>query len=195
VTVVDTKAPTLKLPSTITATATSVNGAKVTYSVSATDPVYGSITPVCTPASGSTFALGSTTVSCTATDSRGNKATGSFVVQVQYSWSGFLAPINANGSSLFKLGTTIPVQFKLTGASDDVTNAVATLSWTKTSSKVTGTDLETVSTCSASTGETFKYSSGEYVFNLATKTLSTGTWQLSINLGDGVSRTVNISLE
>ncbi len=195
VTVVDTELPVLTLPSTITATATSSKGAVVSYSASATDPVYGSIKPVCTPASGSTFALGTTTVGCTATDAHGNEATGSFKVQVQYAWSGFLAPINANGSSLFKLGSTIPVEFRLTGASAGITNAVATLSWTKVSSTITGTDLETVSSCSASTGDTFRYEGGEYVFNLSTKGLSTGTWSLSINLGDGVTRTVDISLK
>ena len=34
----------------------------------------------------------------------------------------------------------------------------------------------------------------QYVFNLATSNLSQGTWELSIVLGDGVSRTVLISL-
>ena len=38
---------------------------------------------MCTAASGSTFALGSTTVDCTATDAHGNRATGSFAVLVE----------------------------------------------------------------------------------------------------------------
>ena len=37
----------------------------------------------CTPASGSTFPLGATTVSCSATDKAGNTATGTFAVTVQ----------------------------------------------------------------------------------------------------------------
>jgi hypothetical protein len=36
----------------------------------------------CIPASGSTFAIGDTTVNCTATDAAGNSATGSFLVHV-----------------------------------------------------------------------------------------------------------------
>ena len=36
--------------------------------------------------------------------------------------------------------------------------------------------------------------SAQYIFNLNTKTLSAGTYKLRLDLGDGVLRTVNISL-
>ena len=42
----------------------------------------GAITPVCTPASGSTFPLGTTTVTCTATDKAGNAGTATLTVTV-----------------------------------------------------------------------------------------------------------------
>jgi hypothetical protein len=188
--------PTLTLPAPITATATSSGGATVSYSATATDPLDGPITPVCKPASGSTFALGPTSVSCTATNSHGGQTSGSFQVQVQYAWSGFLQPINADGSSVFKLGSTVPVQFQLTGVSAGITNATATLTVAKISSNIVGTDMEAVSTSAATTGNAFRYdsTSGQYIFNLATKGLSKGSWQLSVNLQDGVSRTVTISL-
>jgi hypothetical protein len=80
--VVDTTAPVLTLPASITAEATSSSGASAGFSATATDVVSGSISPVCSPVSGSTFALGTTTVSCTATDGAGNSATGSFTVTV-----------------------------------------------------------------------------------------------------------------
>jgi hypothetical protein len=54
----------------------------VTYSVSASDDRDPSPTVACTPESGSFFPVGSTTVTCTATDHSGNVATGSFVVHV-----------------------------------------------------------------------------------------------------------------
>jgi hypothetical protein len=80
----DTTGPVLLLPATVMAEATSNAGASVTYSVpGAQDAVDGAITPVCTPTSGSTFALGTTEVTCTATDSAGNKANGSFEVTVR----------------------------------------------------------------------------------------------------------------
>jgi hypothetical protein len=83
VTVRDTTPPTLSLPADITVEATGPGGATVTYSATSTDIVDGSVPVICSPASGSTFPLGSTTVQCSATDSHLNKATGSFNVTVQ----------------------------------------------------------------------------------------------------------------
>jgi hypothetical protein len=197
VAVVDTLSPALSLPPLIVATATSSSGAVVSYSVSAKDVCDGAVSPVCTAASGSTFAPGATSVACAASDSHGNTATGSFAVQMQYSWSGFLSPINTDGSSEFKLGSTVPVKLQLTGASAGITDAVATLSVAKVSSNITGTYMEAVSMAAATIGNTFRYdpTSGLYLFNLSTKGLSTGTWSLSVGLNDGVSRKVLISLK
>lgn len=83
VTVEDTKPPVLTLPSDIVEEATGPDGATVTYSVTAIDVVDGAVTPVCKPISGSTFALGNSTVNCSAMDKLGHEATGSFTVTVQ----------------------------------------------------------------------------------------------------------------
>lgn len=70
------------MPGSITASADGPPGASVTYSASAVDAT-GSPVPVrCSPASGTTFAVGATTVSCSAQDSSGNDATETFVVVV-----------------------------------------------------------------------------------------------------------------
>ncbi len=61
-------APTLHVPSDFTVEGNTVAGANVPYTVSADDPEDGSLTPNCTPASGSVFPLGATTVNCTVTD-------------------------------------------------------------------------------------------------------------------------------
>jgi hypothetical protein len=82
VSVVDTTPPVLTLPSDITVTTDSPSGKVVTYSATANDNFDGAITPSCSPASGSTFPVGTTTVSCTATDSHGNSSSGSFHVEV-----------------------------------------------------------------------------------------------------------------
>jgi ELWxxDGT repeat protein len=82
VTVQDTTRPDLVLPAIVTATVTSGTSMAVTYSATATDLVDGGITPVCAPASGSTFSVGTTQVSCTAADTHGNEAAGSFTVKV-----------------------------------------------------------------------------------------------------------------
>src|SRR5688572_22300158 len=78
----DTTAPVLALPADITAEATGPSGAAVSYSASASDLVDGPVTPACAPASGSTFALGTTSVECSATDTHSNTSNGSFNVNV-----------------------------------------------------------------------------------------------------------------
>jgi len=70
--------PVLTLPGNITAEATSAAGAAVTFTVTATD----NASVVCTPASGSTFAIGTTAVNCTATATTGTTS-GSFNVTVR----------------------------------------------------------------------------------------------------------------
>jgi hypothetical protein len=83
ITVRDTTPPSFTPPGTLTAEATGPAGATVNYSATANDLVSGVISPVCSPASGSTFALGTTTVNCTATDTAGNSASGSLTVTVR----------------------------------------------------------------------------------------------------------------
>ena len=83
VTVQDTTPPTITVPAPITATATGPSGATVSFTVTATDLVDGAVSVACTPVSGSTFALGETTVSCSAHDAANNAASASFTVTVQ----------------------------------------------------------------------------------------------------------------
>jgi hypothetical protein len=82
ITVHDTTAPTLTLPANITQTAGAHNQATVTFTASASDAVSGTVQTTCTPASGSVFSVGTTTVSCTAQDAVPNVATGSFTVTI-----------------------------------------------------------------------------------------------------------------
>ena len=77
-------APVLVLPaSPLTVEATSIAGAVVTFSVSATDAQDGTAPAIATPASGSVFPLGDTTVDVSATDTASATTTGSFVVRVR----------------------------------------------------------------------------------------------------------------
>ncbi len=82
VTVRDTTAPTIAPTANITVNATSAFGATVTYAPTATDLVDGNVPVTCTPASGSSFANGTTKVTCTAKDTRGNTASATFTVTV-----------------------------------------------------------------------------------------------------------------
>lgn len=65
----------------VTVNATSPSGAVVTYDPAATDNV-GVTSLLCEPASGSVFPVGSTTVSCSASDAAGNSSSKSFSVSV-----------------------------------------------------------------------------------------------------------------
>lgn len=76
-------APHLSVPADSTVQATGPSGAAVSFSATATDADDATApTPTCSPASGSTFALGTTTVSCSVTDSEGLSDSGSFHVTV-----------------------------------------------------------------------------------------------------------------
>src|ERR1043165_8575575 len=68
--------PVIVVPFDIVVTATSSSGAVVTYTVTATDRVDGTISVTCTPPSGSTFPIGRTEVQCSATNSRGRSEEG-----------------------------------------------------------------------------------------------------------------------
>jgi uncharacterized repeat protein (TIGR01451 family) len=81
VTVVDTEPPSLTVPANMTVNATSPSGAVVSFTTTATDNAPG-VTKTCTPPSGSTFAIGTTTVNCTATDASSNTTSKSFQITV-----------------------------------------------------------------------------------------------------------------
>lgn len=95
---VDTTPPTLTVPDDITEEATGPDGATVSFVVSAQDDVDGSVSVTCTPASGSTFEIGTTTVTCTAIDAAGNRATASFTITVN--------PITCEGETATIVGTS-----------------------------------------------------------------------------------------
>ena len=86
VTVRDTTPPTITVPASISVSTGNPAGTTVNYTAAtASDLVDGPMAPICAPASGSTFPVGSTTVSCTATDAHGNTVNASFTVTVTLS--------------------------------------------------------------------------------------------------------------
>jgi len=79
----DVTPPTLSVPAGVAVDASGPGGAGVVYSVTAHDDVDPNPVVTCAPASGTTFAIGDTTVKCTATDAAGNIASAAFVVHVR----------------------------------------------------------------------------------------------------------------
>lgn len=82
VVVSDHTAPDVTVPQDLSAEAAYVDGADVSFDAAATDAVDGAVATTCAPASGSRFPLGSTTVTCSATDAHGNTGSASFAVNV-----------------------------------------------------------------------------------------------------------------
>ena len=92
VTVNDTQAPSLSCPANIQTIALTPAGRVVSYAVpTATDNCGASV--VCVPASGSTFAIGTTMVTCTATDTAANATNCQFNVVV--------APLGTDTAGIF----------------------------------------------------------------------------------------------
>ena len=129
ITVVDTTPPAVTVPANVTLQATSPAGAVYSFTASALDTVDGALTPSCTPASGSTFAIGTTTVTCSATDNSGNAGSRSFTVAVVDTVKPVLL-VPANIATLVTPGgTTAPVTYTAS-ATDLGQNAAVTCSST-----------------------------------------------------------------
>ena len=80
---VDTTAPVVTPPGDVTVEATGPSGATATFgAATALDAVDGPVAATCDATSGDLFALGDTTVTCSATDSVGNTGSASFTVTV-----------------------------------------------------------------------------------------------------------------
>ncbi len=74
--------PVVTVPSGVSVEATTAAGAVVTYTSSANDVQDGTLSPGCAPPSGATFHLGTTSVTCSVTDSGGLTGSASFSVIV-----------------------------------------------------------------------------------------------------------------
>jgi len=84
VTVVDSQPPVISVPAPIHVTSSAKTGKAVAYTATASDVVDGAVTPTCAPTSQSVFPVGATTVTCSAADRRGNAASATFTVTVDY---------------------------------------------------------------------------------------------------------------
>ncbi len=138
VTVVDTTAPSLTTDTDHGVTTDDPAGATLAYDpASATDIVDAAPTVGCLPAAGTAIPVGTTTVTCTATDDSGNSTTGTFDVSVDY------VPAN-----------TAPV---LTVPADQTVEGDTTGGWTAVYPGVSATDAEDTPdpspTCSPAAGE------------------------------------------
>ncbi len=192
----DTVAPVLCGLSDTAASATSALGAPLTFPTCANDRVDGAVAVSCDRPSGSTFALGTTLVTCTATDRSGNQSHGSFHAQVAISWSNLLSPIDLLGLASFLRLLPVTVQFQLTGSSAGIADLPAQLFVAPVDGQGNvGAERPAVG-LSPGIGNLFRFVPllGRYQLSLSTTALSSGVWQLRVDLGDGVPHTARIRL-
>jgi hypothetical protein len=114
---IDKTPPTLVVPATVSATTPVPSGAVVTYTVTSSGG-----TPSCSPGSGSTFPVGTTQVSCTATDPAGNTA-GPTPFNVVVTLVDTTAPVvspHADETREATASTGAAVTYALPGATDNL---------------------------------------------------------------------------
>jgi len=169
----DTTPPTLSVPSDMTVPATSLAGAVVTFSATATDLVDPSPTVTCVPASGSTFAPGKTTVSCTASDASGNtSAPRTFQIWVTYQLNGFYQPVDMNGTwNTVKGGSTVPFKFEVFAGSSELTDTAVVKSFVATpvACPTTGMTADEIEfTTTGGTSLRYDWTAGQFINNWQT---------------------------
>ena len=164
VTVVLDSHPVIVVPFDIVVTATSSSGAVVTYTVTATDRVDGTISVTCTPPSGSTFPIGRTEVQCSATNSRGDTSVASFAVVVR----------DPNGAPVLSLPSNIAVP------SDGPSGSIVTFSV----SALDDVDGSIPVTCSRSSGDTFPNGTTTVTCSATNSRGKTATGSFTVTVGD-----------
>lgn len=122
VNVSDQSGPTINVPTDITEEATDASGKVVTYVLpTATDGVDGDVSAsvTCSPISGSQFAIGENTVSCTASDSVPNTSSASFKITVRDTTAPLVtAPASQTFEATGPLTTPVLVQATTTDTVD-----------------------------------------------------------------------------
>jgi hypothetical protein len=169
----DTTAPVLNLPSDITAEATSSSGAIVSYVANATDDTDGAIAANCAPVSGSNFSIGNTTVTCSATDSSGNTATGSFTITVQ----------DTTGPSI--IGTPL----------DMIINATDSSGATVTYTDPTANDLvdgSAIVSCNPTSGSTFPFGTTTVTCSANDSTGNTDSTSFTVTVSDTTAPVITL---
>ena len=140
---IDPVAPTVTVPANITVDATSPGGATVSYCASFSDATSGVATSGCTPPSGSTFPIGTTTVTCTAIDKAGNTTSKTFTVTVRTLNQTKAAILSSLQAQLAATKVT-DTKTKLSSAITHVGNSLALGRWVTSGPHADGSHLDPV---------------------------------------------------
>jgi hypothetical protein len=128
------------------------------------------------------YGAGSYTIGISVTDKDGDAGTGgsaSGAVSHLWAMSGILAPFNADGSSIWKYGSTAPVKVRVTDCDGHPVPGLTLRVGTQLMNSVdpAGGISETASTSAADTTGVLRYdpTAGQYIYNFATKNLPDGS--------------------
>jgi hypothetical protein len=203
ITVIDNTAPELSCPANITVFLP-LNSTAISMAVNypnpaiATDNCGGSVNVSYSIASGSTFPVGTTAVTVTATDDHGNSTSCTFNVSVLYNFTGFFSPVgNLPILNQVNAGRAIPVKFSLSGnkglsifaANSPVSGVIDCGS--------AGTPVDITGTVTAG-GSSLSYDASSDQYNYVWKTESSwaGTCrQLVLTLNDGTVHQANFKFK
>jgi hypothetical protein len=110
-----------------------------------------------------------------------------------------LQPVNADGTSVFKAGSTVPVQFRVCDSAGNSVGASGVVRRFTLTKKVSGTVVSAVNETPVSTtpDTSFRFdtTAQKWIFNLSTKNLATGTtYTYTIELSDGGTITFSFGL-
>ncbi|HYH47873.1 MAG TPA: PKD domain-containing protein, partial [Thermoanaerobaculia bacterium] len=144
-------------------------------------------------------AAGSYTATVAVSDDDGGTGSATAGVLVRLNTSGFLAPINADGTSVFKANSTIPVKIRFTDCDGSTPADLApTIKLTMISGATPGLQInEPASTSAADTTGVMRFSANQYIYNLATKPLPdpSATYLLTVTIpSSGQTFTVQFGL-
>jgi hypothetical protein len=164
----DVTAPIVAKPLDVIAEATGPTGAAVAFALPTATDAIGVVSVSCSPSSGSTFAIGSTVVTCSAADAANNVGTATFSVLVRDT----IAPVFGPTTSV-TIATTSPTGATTTYTMPTATDAVGVTSLTCTPASGSVFPIgTTVVTCTAR----------DAALNTSTKTF-TITMQLLYSFG------------
>ncbi len=137
------------------------------------------------PVAGTILAPGFQTLTVTASATNDyNAATASVALQVEYQFSGFLAPLNADLA--FGLGRTVPIKFQLTDYKGNFITSLSAVTLLQVFSHQAG--------ILPLTNPRYDPTSNQFVANWQTKGLPAGIYTVQLFLADGTTQTKTLQL-
>jgi hypothetical protein len=195
----DTQPPTITIASPADGAAYILNQA-VLANYSCEDPsgVSSCVGPVANGNAIDTSTVGAQTFTVTAQDAAGNTTSKTNTFSIQYASSGtcygepghvIRQPINADGSSVFKQGSTVPAKFRVCDANGVSIGTAGVVTSFKLVQRIAGTVStgvnEDVVSTTPDTAFRWSASDQQWIFNINTKNLMPGnTYVYKITLND-----------